>query len=82
MHVHSKWNYIITLYIYTPQYMYCIERSVTSVLQELQGFVILHNTLQGEITSVVHELQGLTKELYTYSPVPNDTFPHAKSQVH
>ena len=54
---------------------------VTMVAEFCSLVILIHNTLLGEITSVVQELQGLTI-LYLYSPVRNDTFPHAKIQLH
>ena len=49
------------------------------IVAEFCSLVILNNILLG---SVVHEPKGLMKELYLYSPVCIDTFPHAMVQVH
>ena len=49
---------------------------VTMVAEFCPLVILIHNTLQGEITISSMNYKGY------HSPVCNDTFPHAKIQIH
>ena len=60
----------------------CFVRLMVTMVAEFCSLVILiHNTLLGEIM-ISSTKTTRVNILYLYSPVRNDTFPHAKIQLH
>ena len=73
--------FVMLLLAMVSLHMLTFRLMVTMVAEFCSLVILIHNTLQGEIM-ISSELQGLTKLLYLYSPVRNDTFPHAKIQLY
>ena len=55
---------------------------VTMVADFCSLVILIHNTLRGEIMISSTRTTRVNKILYLYSPVRNDIFSHAKTQVH
>ena len=79
----TTYAFVMLLLAMISLHMLTFRLMVTMVAEFCSLLVILiHNTLLGEITISSTLTTRVNEILYLYSPVRNDTFPHAKIQLH
>ena len=74
--------FVMLLLAMISLHMLTFRLMVTMVAEFCSLVILIHNTLLGEITISSTRTTRVNKILYLYSPVRNDTFPHAKIQLH
>ena len=75
--------FVILLLAMVSLHMLTFRLMVTMVAEFCSLVILIHNTLLGEITiSSTRTTRVNEEKLYLYSPVRNDTLPHAKIQLH
>ena len=77
-----KYAFVMLLLAMISLHMLTFMLMVTMVAEFCSLVILIHNTLLGEITISSTRTARVKKILYLYSPVRNDTFPHAKIQLH